>query len=87
MMQPLIDVELEKLGDLIKETRKSKGLTQQQLAKTCQVSRVLIYELENGRAKNIGYSNLLTVLDVLNLHLTVEANEPIDPYVEDLFKI
>ena len=56
------------LGALIKQVRKSQGLTQEQLAASCGLGRRFIVELERGKpTSHIG--KIMQVLSALGLSL------------------
>jgi len=64
--------DTEKLGVLIRDTRKAQGLTQEQLAGICGVGVRFIRELEHGKDScHIGKA--LTVLQMLGLQLHIEG--------------
>ncbi len=58
----------EILGQLIKETRKSQGLTQEQLASLSRVGRRFILDLEAGK-KSCHLDKVLSVLAMLGLEV------------------
>lgn len=64
--------DTEKLGSLIRDTRKAQGLTQEQLAGICGVGVRFIRELEHGKDScHIGKA--MTVLQMLGLQLHIEG--------------
>lgn len=63
----------ESRGSRIKYLRKSKGLTQQQLADVLGVSKGLISQWENNQIEQISHSNWMGLLGVL--HTTPEFLE------------
>ena len=64
--------DTEKLGALIRSTRKAQRLTQEQLAGICGVGVRFIRELEHGKDScHIGKA--LSVLQMLGLTLSVDA--------------
>lgn len=56
----------QQVGSLIREARKARGLTQEQLANLVHVSRQTVSHWENGRAEP-GYDMLRTLAEELNL--------------------
>ena len=65
---------VRRIGDLakiIKQTRKSKGLTQQRLAELTGTGRRFIVELESGRKETLEVGIVLRVLVRLGLNLEV----------------
>lgn len=64
--------DTEKLGNLIRNTRKAQGLTQEQLAGICGVGVRFIRELEHGKDScHIGKA--MTVLQMLGLQIHIEG--------------
>jgi y4mF family transcriptional regulator len=60
--------DAKSLGTLIKQVRKSQGLTQEQLAAACGLGRRFIVELERGKpTSQIG--KIMQVLSALGLSL------------------
>ncbi len=64
--------DTEKLGALIRDTRKAQGLTQEQLAGICGVGVRFIRELEHGK-ESCHISKAMTVLQMLGLQLHIEG--------------
>lgn len=64
--------DTEKLGTLIRDTRKAQGLTQEQLAGICGVGVRFIRELEHGKDScHIGKA--MSVLQMLGLQLHIDG--------------
>ncbi len=59
------------LGDQVRSRRKEVGLTADEVAATASVSRRLLLELEQGKRANVGFSNVLSILEVLGLRIQV----------------
>ncbi len=76
--------DLIELGEQIKETRRALKLTREELAKRAGVSRARIEALENKRASDIGYKNLLRILHAIGLDLRVTSLNLKRPTLEDL---
>lgn len=62
------NVELEKLGNILRQRREMLGLTQVELAIKCQVDRNYIGMLERGE-RNPSYLSLLKVVRGLDITL------------------
>ncbi len=58
--------KVEKIGNLIRQTRKNQGLTQEQLAATTGVGVRFIRELEQGK-KSCHIGKVFTVLSMLGI--------------------
>ncbi len=67
-MKQLTDTK--SLGALVKQVRKSQGLTQEQLAAACGLGRRFVVELERGKATS-HTGKTLQVLSALGLSLHV----------------
>jgi transcriptional regulator with XRE-family HTH domain len=71
------------IGKQIREARKSRKITQADLAKTLGMSRTTIGQIENGTVQEIGVRKLIRLLDFLGLELRGRpAGKP--PTLEEL---
>lgn len=71
------------IGKKIREARKSRKITQAELAKNLGMSRTTIGQIENGTVQEIGVRKLIRLLDFLGLELRVRpAGKP--PTLEEL---
>jgi transcriptional regulator with XRE-family HTH domain len=77
-------VELIDLGDLVRKTRRAQKLSQAQLVQRSNVSRARLDALENGRISDIGFKNLMRVMNALGLDLRVTQLNDSRPTLEDL---
>jgi len=77
---------LSDLGRDIARARKDTRLTQVELAKRAGVSRATIDLLENGRAREIGYSKLVRILLVVGLELRLQPLALERPTLDDLMR-
>jgi transcriptional regulator with XRE-family HTH domain len=77
-------VDLVELGQRIKSTRKAKGWSQTKLAEKSGVSRARIEALENSRIAEIGFKNLMRVMNSLDLDLRITQLNRGRPTLEDL---
>lgn len=62
-------MNLAQIGDEIHSKRVQTGLLQEHVAKLAGLSRVTINQLENGTLKDLGYTKLKAVMDVLGLKM------------------
>jgi transcriptional regulator with XRE-family HTH domain len=62
-------MNLAQIGDEIHNKRIQAGLLQEHVAKFAGLSRVTINQLENGMLKDLGYTKLKAVMDVLGLDM------------------
>jgi transcriptional regulator with XRE-family HTH domain len=77
-------MELIDLGDLVKKTRRAQKLSQGELVQRSKVSRARLDALENGRISDIGFKNLMRVMNALGLDLRVTQLNDSRPTLEDL---
>lgn len=66
----MTDNIIEKLGTIVKRTRKEQGLTQEQLAATTGVGVRFIRELEQGK-ESCHIGKALTVVSMLGIDITI----------------
>lgn len=59
----------ENMGEKIKDRRKSMGMSQEELAKRCNLSRVRISAIENGKCNDILVSTLTTIASALGTNV------------------
>lgn len=57
------------LGQKIKQLRKEKGLTQEQLAIQANISYTTLTKMENGAIKNPSFENVAAIAKVLEVSL------------------
>jgi transcriptional regulator with XRE-family HTH domain len=77
-------MQLIDLGDLVKKTRRAQKLSQGELVQRSKVSRARLDALENGRISDIGFKNLMRVMNALGLDLRVTQLNDSRPTLEDL---
>ena len=65
-----------KIGEKIKLLRKSKGLTQEQLAIKCGTTRQTLSKLEKGSIDKLSLQLFIKVLDALEYELEIEEKKP-----------
>ena len=63
---------MNELGQLLREARKTQGLSQLELQDLSGVSGSVIYKLENGRA-DVTAGSLLAVADALGVQLVARS--------------
>lgn len=70
------ELRIDLLGDAIKQARKEKHLTQEQLGKLVGVQKAQISKIENS-VKNARFETILKVFEALGakVHFNVELNE------------
>jgi transcriptional regulator with XRE-family HTH domain len=77
-------IELIDLGELIKKTRRAQKLSQGELVQRSKVSRARLDALENGRISDIGFKNLMRVMNALGLDFRITQLNDSRPTLEDL---
>jgi transcriptional regulator with XRE-family HTH domain len=77
---------LYSLGEHIAEQRKTRGLTQRDLAKKAKVGLSTLDALENGRLGELGFSKITNILAALGLELTLREAGSERPTLEQLME-
>jgi DNA-binding XRE family transcriptional regulator len=67
-------IKLMQFGQLIKEVRKEKGLTQDQLGETIGVTKSQISKLENGTS-NMTIGTIFKIFDAMKSEILFEVKE------------
>lgn len=68
-------MKLFEIGSKIRELRKAKGLTQEQLAKVADISRVTLGKLERGHVGAVSVKSLDVILDFLGYEIEFERKD------------
>lgn len=76
-------LDLQRLGDALREARTAAGLTQQELAARAGVSLSYISMLEKGQ-RNVTLSTLDSIAQALGRQLTISIDPPMTPHQNDL---
>lgn len=79
-------LDLPSLGEQIAERRKSRRLTQTEVARMARLSRATIDALENGRTGELGFAKISRLLSALGLELTVQPASSQRPTLDDLIE-
>lgn len=66
------NLQMEVLGNMIKEARDKRGLTQAQLGKLVGVQKAQISKLEKS-AKNVTFATIMRIFDALNAKLIISV--------------
>lgn len=70
-------MNLEELGNKIKELRKEKNLTQEQLEEYSNITKKTISKMENGFCDEVGIKKVETILDLLGYEFSIRLkNRP-----------
>ncbi|SNR73864.1 helix-turn-helix domain-containing protein [Desulfurobacterium atlanticum] len=70
-------MEYWKIGKKIKEIRKRKGLTQEEVARRAGISRQTLSALENGYIGKTSIASLVRILNQLDCELEIKEKEKI----------
>jgi transcriptional regulator with XRE-family HTH domain len=71
------------IGQQIRQARKRRKLTQDQLARAIGMSRTTIGQIENGTVQDVGVRKLIRILEYFDLELRVRpAGKP--PTLDEL---
>jgi len=76
--------DLIEIGRVVRQRRRDRKLTREQLAAACGVSRARIELLENGRLGEIGFRNLSKILNAVGMDLRLTELNRRRPTLEDL---
>ena len=79
-------MDLFEVGQQIRSARKAKGLSQRELAERSGVSRARLDSLENGRASDLGFRNVVRVLNALGLDLRLVPAGGRRPTLDELMQ-
>jgi transcriptional regulator with XRE-family HTH domain len=77
-------IDLIDLGELIRKTRRAQKLSQGELVQRSKVSRARLDALENGRISEIGFKNLMRIMNALGLDFRITELNDSRPTLEDL---
>ncbi|MBN9547449.1 MAG: helix-turn-helix domain-containing protein [Alphaproteobacteria bacterium] len=77
-------IDLNDLGNEIKNARKQCKLTREKLAEISGVSRARIEALENGRVADMGFRGVLSLMNIVGLDLRLTTFNNKRPTLEDI---
>lgn len=77
-------LDLIDIGEAVKRERKLRKLSQSQVAEAAGLSRARLESLENGRAADIGFKNLVRVMNAVGLDLRMTDANMNRPTLDDL---
>ena len=77
-------LDLPTIGLKVAEQRKSLKLSQSELARKAGISRATLDALENGRARELGFSKLTKLLAALGLGLNLQSAASQRPTLDEL---
>ena len=79
-------LDLPSIGSAIVHRRKSLRLSQTALARKAGISRATLEALENGRARELGFSKITRLLVALGLELKLQAASSHRPTLDELLQ-
>lgn len=68
-------MKLFEIGSKIRELRKGKGVTQEELAKVANISRVTLGKLERGQVGAVSVKSLDVILDFLGYEIEFKRKD------------
>ena len=68
-------MKLFEIGNKIRELRKSKGVTQEELGKVADISRVTLGKLERGQVGAVSVKSLDVILDFLGYEIEFKRQD------------
>ncbi len=69
-------MEFYEIAERMKELRKSKKMTQQQLSQKVGISRQTLAKLEKGEISKVSLLVFIKILDVLEYEIKIEEKKP-----------
>src|SRR5438309_7782606 len=81
-----IMLDLTSIGGQIAERRKRLKLSQTELTRKAGLSRATLDALENGRARELGFSKVTKLLAALGLELTLQTASSQRPTLDELMQ-
>jgi transcriptional regulator with XRE-family HTH domain len=79
-------LDLILLGSQVAELRRKSQLSQTALARKAGISRATLDALENGRARDLGFSKLTKLLAALGLELKLQTATSQRPTLDELLE-
>lgn len=80
-------MDLEDIGTTIREARKSKNMTQAELAQAVGLSRYTIIQIETGKVSDIGIRKVLFILNTLALEMNIQKMQTQRPTLHEMYAI
>lgn len=80
-------MDLSDIGLAIRDARKSKRMTQDQLAKAVGLSRYTIIQIETGQVSDIGIRKVLSVLTALALEINIQKMQTRRPTLHEMYEV
>jgi transcriptional regulator with XRE-family HTH domain len=78
----MMHMDLQQIGQKLREARKSQGRTQSQVAAPLGMSRATVSAIENGTVSEIGVRKLMGLCASLGLALSVAPRDQRPTYLE-----
>ena len=79
-------IDLNDIGNEIKNARKQRKLTREKLAELSGLSRARIEALENGRVSDMGFKRVLTLMNIAGFDFRLTTFNNKRPTLEDIIE-
>lgn len=79
-------LDLIAIGDQIANERRKLKLSQADLSRKAGVSRATLDALENGRARELGFTKLAKLLSAVGLEFTLQTASSARPTLDELLQ-
>lgn len=79
-------MDIFELGERVREERRARGLTQEELGQKAGLSRVRIGQLESGQLYDMKFSSVMSVLNELDLTFRIGPLNAGRPVLDDLLE-
>jgi transcriptional regulator with XRE-family HTH domain len=79
-------LDLIAIGDQIANERRKLKLSQADLSRKADVSRATLDALENGRARELGFTKLAKLLSAVGLELKLQTASSTRPTLDELLQ-
>ena len=75
-------MDFDEIGLEVAKTRRTKRISQQEMADNLDISRATISSFENGRGVDIGLKKVLAIVDYVELEITLRDKSPFPTFEE-----
>ncbi|CAM5791736.1 helix-turn-helix transcriptional regulator [Castellaniella caeni] len=80
-------MDLLQIGALVRKLRIERGLTLEQLASRCSITRQTLAAFERGSAADIGFRKVVRIVNALGLTIDVKRHEGGLPTLDDMYDL
>lgn len=75
-------MDIQTLGQQIRNLRRQRHISQQLMAEHLAISRTTLNTLESGKAGDIGVKKIIKILDYLGMELSLREKSPFPTFEE-----